>query len=241
MALVPSGRIRVMVAQTLTQNKPNQLDVGDAPVNDNGTGVQEAPAPRLDVEQEQLQPQEVQQEAAPEIPEVPQQAEAPEEPQAENEEEESGLRASWKKVMIDLGLEERQIDQSSSELFKETVNITDSTINGFFHIPTYTMKAKISQRKALEIAQALFRKFNLSGELMNEKTKKNGKEQWKVIFKSAPKPEIQQGSGSSFDGIGSGNDGNSSEMNRNASTIGEMIKDRRDELYNIMRKIAERN
>lgn len=240
MALVPSGRIRVMEAQSFLPYRLSQAN-GDALAAPSHPA---SPQARPNIEQEQVGQQ----------PPVPALAEEQQTPMTQpdagslvgNEETENqehqelsdgdDLQAAFEQLLEGLGVEKRQILEHRGNLFKEKVDLSNNTVKGYYLLPTYTIKGPLSKKKALQIAQELGRKFNLKQELEPEPVKgTKGVINWKIDFSTAPQVDMQQG-GSSFDGLNGSSGGGTAKA---ASTLGEMIKARKQETYETLRRIAQ--
>lgn len=244
MALVPSGRVRLMVAQTMGQNDPQQFGVGNSP---NGQKPQE----REDIQQEQVgaagQP------AAPATPptasgqqgdtggtqskEMAQPSDVDLQPEGDKQEtakHATNLKAYVYQVLEQMGVQRRQLENIDKQIFSQEIDFDHATVTGHYMIPTFTQSGEVDQEKAMNIARQIGQKFGLS-----QKMKLEGRN-WRVSFTSAPKTDIQQG-GSSFDELGSAQQKNLAQgrqQQKAAFTIGELIEARRDELVETMRKIA---
>jgi hypothetical protein len=243
MALVPSGRIRVMEAQSFIPYRLAQAN-GDA-LSAQPQPETVSPHVRPNIEQEQVGGQQ----PAPEAEQTPMtQPDAgslvgnEETEKQEKLHQEIGegddLQAAFEQILESIGVEKRQILEHRANLFKEKVDLSNNTVKGYYLLPTYTIKGPLSKRKALQIAQQLGRKFNLKQELEPEPVKgTKGVINWKIDFSTAPQVDMQQG-GSSFDGLNGSSSGGGGTA-RAASTLGEMIKARKQETFETLRRIAQ--
>lgn len=238
MALVPNGRVRVMEAQSLTPNRPDQFNVqGVEPTEPQSQSAPvstpvSTPAPREQIEQEPAAniEDQVQQVEPNEQMAQPESNSAIKPDQGEDDKSGSDLQEAFRRILNSIGVEDYQIKQKLGDIFRETEDLSNGTVKGYYLLPTYTLKGQISKEKVRQIATSLGKKFNLSQQLSNDPVPTSpGVMNWKVTFTSAPKVEVQQG-GSSFDSIG-GQGGQA----KTASTFGEMIKASREELYDKLR------
>jgi hypothetical protein len=252
MTLVPSGRWRLMVAQTMGQNDPAHNGVGSPPAPPG------SPAPRNDIEQNPIggntPPADG---AAPEAPPAGGDPQMPAEtmgqggadelsvePIAQEGEDtqqqqnpETSLKAYVFNVLEHLGVPPRQL-QTIPDIFSQEIDFDSNTVTGHYLVPTYTAHSQIDEKKAIQIARKIGQRFGLSQKMKLEH--RNGVTNWRVSFQTMPKQSVQQG-GSSFDAFQGQSNFNkgSGAQNRAAFTMGEMIKARRDDLYETMRKIAQ--
>lgn len=251
MALVPSGRIRVMEKQhflpdALAQFNPQGMEGNDQQPATPAAGA--APQSRPNIEQEQVggdasadPAQDEKQIAQPDTGSL---IDAQDETQGQPHQEigeGDDLQAAFEQILLQLGVEQRQIMSVRADIFKETVDLNNNTVKGYYLLPTYTKSGKVDKRKALQIAQQLGRKFNLQQKMENEPVKgSKGVVNWKIDFSTMPQVQLQQG-GTSFDGMSGsqGGGGMGSPTSKAASTVGEMIKARREELYDTLRRIAQ--
>lgn len=248
MALVPSGRFKLMETQVLktaqSLNDPNAFkqnaEGGTPPPRDNiqqqEIGGGETPSAGPAASEGQPSPTPVE---GPEAGEqmVPQQGSdqlnTPQDANAATQQQASTMKAYIFKVLEELGVQRRQIENIDKQVFSQEINLDDHTINGHYMIPTFTQNGEIDEQKAQHIAHQIGQKFGLS-----QRMKLNGRN-WRVEFKSMPRQEVMQG-GSSFDEFHqqASKGGGGQPQAKAAFTQGEMIKARRDDLYEIMRKIA---
>lgn len=269
MPLVPNGRMRLMVAQTMSGKDPNNPGAGGA----GGQAGATQPAARNNIQQEQVGAQGAPAEAGAEMAGDPS-MEAPEGAGSQNlgidvpspdmmqGEEEQGqdmgtadstLKKVWQKVMTDLGIEPRQIEAGGTELFSLELDMSTHTMSGFYKIPAHAKAGEIDLDKAKQIAHQIGGKFGLQQKLKMHRDN-NGHTNWRVDFTSMQQKQEAQ-FGNSFDGIGKpgggggggtanlqkGNSGQKQASSLNLPTMGEMLKSRRNMLYDTMRKIAKRS
>lgn len=246
MALVPSGRTRIMQKQVFKETMFEAF-AQQAP-QQTGTQPSPKPDPRLQVEQQQIggeQPVGTQPPQAVATPEQPP-TEAPvgmpgeetpdpnmtaEDGTKPNEAEggESDIKDAWKEMLTGIGVPPRLLDNLDKQLYSEETDLASNTIKGHYIIPTYTSKDKITKQKALMLARKMEQKFGLTSRMRLEDRN------WRIDFQTRPKVDLQQG-GTSFDHIMQG------KQNKAASamTMGEMITSRREELFNTMRGIMRK-
>ncbi len=235
MALVPSGHFRVMETQqfkTAQSPDPSVLPAAEQPreqVEQQELGGEQnsppSPAPSVPSAQGQ-QPAN-----APEAGEAmvaPQGEQPPQNGDASLGESASSLKAYIYKILEQQGVQRRQLENIDKHLYSQETDLDDHTVKGHYMIPTFTPKGEIDERAAQHVAKEIGNKFGLK-----QNMKLEGKN-WRVNFQSRPQPQLQQG-GSSFDEFHS-----EGGQRKAASTIGEMIKARKDDLYNTMRQITQK-
>jgi hypothetical protein len=249
MAIVPSGRFRLMYAQTVGPTSPANNGAGalaaapgTAPTPSSGgqrDNVQQAEiGENTDVqEQDQAQPN-------PDMGQEPEERlmvpEGNDEDEGQKSKPATSLKASVYQMLEQIGLQRRQIDNLDEQLFGQEIDFDTHTVSGHYMIPTYTSTKTIHEKEAMTLAQKIANQFGLS-----QKMKLKGRN-WVVSFTSARKEEVEQG-GSSLDDLGGGKGGQQAggagrgaqQARKAAFTIGEMIEARRNTLVETMRKIAK--
>lgn len=240
MAIVPNGKLKIMEAQNL------QTDINDQSANRfDGIENTDVPEERSDIQQQPIdsvgedipgaveQPVEQQQMDINE----PVQEQFEQEQKQENQEETeySDLQAFVYGMLEKVGVEKRQLMNLSKQIYSEETDLQSGMLVGHYMIPSFTNSQKITKDIATQIAKKIGDRFNLSQKLkwlpVSAKGKTSGAGNWRIDFRSAPKQETVENGGNSFDGL-------YEENKKTASTLGELIKDRKDELYNTLRKIA---
>jgi len=232
MALVPSGRCRVMRSQLFAQLDPSVT-------GQQSTQPQPQPDPRAQVEQEEMgNPQEqvpdgvdentpeenAQQQVGESVPENQQ----VEKPGGENLGAESEIKEAWKKMLVELGVPDRLISNMQSKLYSQEIDLTTGTVRGHYMIPTFTEHQRINERTVLQLARKMQKAFGLVSTVKLEGSN------WRVDFKTTPKTDLQDG-GTSFDELMTGN---GQKKEASAMTIGEMLDARRQELFETMRSFV---
>lgn len=239
MALVPSGRFVLQETQhikcaQLSPATPQERDTVEQ--QQIGQGGQQAtpaaqPTPAVPAAPEQQSPDMTQSPEKGEQMATPNDAGAVNTPVDKSEsavsDKASSMQTHIYKVLEELGVQRRQIDSLSKNLFGQEIDLDTKTISGHYMIPTFTTKGEIDESRAQQIAQAIGQRFGMS-----QKMRLEGGKNWRVDFKSQVRDDKMQG-GSSFDSM------HENSQKKAASTLGEMIKDRREELYTVMRKIAK--
>lgn len=214
MAITPSGKIRKMQVQNF-RTAQQLFDAGQQRDSVEQTEVKDVqPAP--------VEPQPV---SPPTPTESTPAVKIPEADKSVDLQKDSTMKAYIYNMLEGLGVPKRQLDNIDKQLYSQEINLDDRTISGHYMIPTFTIQGEIDEQKAQSIARQIGEKFNLS-----QKMKLNGRN-WRIDFRSVPKQENHDG-GSSFDEL----QGN---LDKKASfTIGEMIKARKDDLYNKLRNLS---
>lgn len=230
MALVPNGRLRNQVKQGHLFNSTvltaqSQQVVNQDPEID----------PRLEIEQQyigtdQSDETDLDQDDNNDSSNLPQDnTSQPDLNISKNDSEDSEptdteMKETWRKMLEDLGVPSRTLDNNDKKLYSEQRSLNDNTLKGHYMIPTYTAKGKVTYRQAMELARQLQDQFGLSSIIKDE-----GKN-WRVDFSTQPKVENQDG-GTSFDLL-------NQSQEKTASTLGEMLKERQNILFETMKKIA---
>lgn len=238
MALVPTGKLKIMEAQSLQTDHNQSANLFDGMENlnipEDRNSVQQQPIEediQLDNNEEQISPTNNEQQNI-------SQTNNQEIANQNNDTEISDLQSFIYKTLEGLGVEKRQLLNLSKQIYSEETDLDSGTLRGHYMIPSHTIKGAINNKKAQEIAKQIGRKFNLSQKLkflpISVQGKTSGVGNWRVDFTSAPKKEAPEEHGNSFDALYSEND------KKVAKTIGEIIKDRKNELYNTLRKIANK-
>lgn len=240
MALVPNGRLRVMKEQSFANSlfsfaQTQQEDVQSQPKPDPRLQIEQTPAANETPPVETAQPPQVATaEPAVETPaamDTPQSSPSTTEINKDSGKDaeggESDIKDAWRQILETIGVPLRTIDNIEKQLYAEETNLADNTISGHYMIPTYTATMKVTKEKALSLARQMEQKFGLVSRMKLE-----GRN-WRVDFKSRPKVDVQQG-GSSFDEL-NGPD----KQQKAASTLGDMLLARREELFEQMRKIGK--
>jgi hypothetical protein len=243
MALVPSGRFVGMktqlykIADNLSGGVAERDHVQQQQIGGNQAADQSALSgqpskedafvsvePTLNQPQ-QTQPQPQDQSVQPMEGQTDQQVDVSNIENEDNSSKTTSMKSYVFKMLQQLGVQPRQLSNVDGQIYGEEIDLDAHTISGHYMIPTFTSQGQIDEKKAQQTAKQIGQQFGLS-----QKMKIQGRN-WRVDFKSAPRQEVQSG-GSSFDELHNNN------KQKKASTQGEMIKDRRNELYNILRKIA---
>ncbi len=247
MAIVPSGKLRIMEAQNLQTDINNQsanrfdgIESADVPeernaiqqqpIEDAGEDVMSGPTEQAGniTSTEPIQEQPVQDQ----FEQQQKEEEAPVE-----ETEYSDLQAFVYGMLEKIGVEKRQLMNLSKQIYSEETDLQSGILVGHYMIPSFTNSQKITKDIAAQIAKKVGDRFNLSQKLkwlpVQVKGKQSGAGNWRIEFRTAPKQENVENGGNSFDGLYEDN-------KKTASTLNELIKDRKDELYNTLRKIAQK-
>ena len=250
MALVPSGRVRIMEAQLHKQaigptdmpgaSQPVQprTEIEQSQVVPQGT-TSPTPSPAQTPEPEIAQPEMGEQLGQPEPGMTDEPAKTDNQPQPDlTGDDEKGKKASPLKSYVFQIIEKAGAKRAKMDELDQKGKMFDSEIGfdrkrkGWFIIPTFTANGEIDEDKAYAIAQNVANKFQLMFKL-----KINGRN-WKVEFASIQE-EKNTADGSSLDDL----DGSNEQTQQNkkvAFTLGELLTARKDELYDMMRKIAEK-
>lgn len=249
MALVPSGRVKAMEAQTLpsfadyntelreviaqfqaadAQPKPGvtqetigagQGDAGQQP------GVSPAAQPQQQQQQQMDQPEPVD-------GMIPSEGAGTMSEDQKQEEEGSGSQpGSLEDVVYNalttLGIQHREWATKKESLFQEKVELNTSVRSGFYLLPRFTQNQKVPFEEAQKIAHQIATQFGLQSSIVNQ-----GK-WYKVDYKTVQQNDQGQ-HGSSFDAIPV-----KSKGNKAAGTLEAMLKASREEFYEKM-KLANR-
>lgn len=139
-------------------------------------------------------------------------------------------------ILEELGVERRQLDSVSKQVYSEETDLQSHSVKGHYMIPTFTKKGQVSKSKATEIARDIGQKFSL-----HQKIKTEGKN-WRVDFQSFQEPK-EESHGSSFDDFSSKQASSSKKMKKTASaqTIREMVRDNKDAIVDELKNIIGRN
>lgn len=254
MAIVPTGRVRLMEKQAVGPDDIKKFEP---------QGVQNAssPAPRNDIQQEQIgasgegQPQQPGQQNPQAQQGAQQQPGAPEQvqhPQAQMQPKEqvhkvntAQMKDHYFQVMQQAGIPVRQLDPENKQKLFTRGGSQDGTVQGTFYIPTYLADGRqLHDDEAFQLAKKVTDQFK-GVQLKGWQEVKGG-----YRYDWHNKSERAQGiTGTSFDelfgnsggggaGGGGGSGGAGPAPAKAASTLNELIKFNKQDLYDKMRRIA---
>jgi hypothetical protein len=144
--------------------------------------------------------------------------------------EEGTLEDTVYKALTTIGVQHREWQSKKESIFTEEVDLNNKTRSGFYLIPGFTAKMKVTAQKAQQIAAQIAHQFGLESKI---KTLGNW---YKVEYRTVQQTQDGQ-NGSAFDEIPVKSRGGA---NKGAATLEGMLKARREELYQTMSKIANR-
>lgn len=251
MAIIPTGKVRLMEKQAVGPDDIKKFEP---------QGVQNAssPAPRNDIQQETVNADGADAAQAPQA-QAPQQGAAPEggqqqqqNPQAQQQQQDevskinsAQMKDHYFQVMNAAGVPVRQLDPENRNKLFTRGGSSDGTVQGTFYIPTYLADGRnLHDDEAFQLAKKVVEPFK-GVQLKGWQEVKGG-----YRYDWHNKTERATGiTGTSFDELfgnqGGGSGGTAGKIGpsaggqaKAASTLPELIKFNKQDLYEIMRRIA---
>lgn len=119
-----------------------------------------------------------------------------------------------------IGVPSRIVREKQDSIFGQTLK-SDSSLSGFFLIPTFTAEGKVSLASAIDIAKKVSDSFSLEWQI--EEVNNN----YRVKFETQKQETAPE---SSFDMLGS-------KTSKTASVFSELLEERKNLLYNKLRDL----
>lgn len=247
MAIVPSGKRRLMKLQQQYQVTNQEGDATQSEVVDDGAGASKGPAFDVNQLKQDLSNQSV---TGPQYGEEDYQAavsggkldssvQSPEDVQQSVEElgqKGANIRGYVFQLLEELGAPPRLIMENPDTFFQGKKDLDTGTITGSYILPSYTTHKKITQEEAERIAMQIGEKFGLSQSISPQGNN------YKIDFRTR-ELQTQEDFGTSLQELvkqkgGGKNQGSFGGMSRAARTQSELIKQSRSELYDKLRKMG---
>ena len=133
---------------------------------------------------------------------------------------EEDLKASVFSELEGIGVPSRIVREKQDSIFGQTLK-SDSSLSGFFLIPTFTAEGKVSLSTATDLAKKISSQFGLDWQI--EEVNNN----YRVKFETATQEVTPE---SSFDMLGG-------KTSKTASAFSELLEERKNLLYNKLRDL----
>lgn len=251
MALVPSGRFRIMEKQVFAQGLNWNPGTPDPQI------AQAGEPPRDQIQQEEMQaPQTANpaQKADPSMakgesitPAGQTPGPAGQQPKEQAPLTETGrkpinttkMKQHYFSVMESINANVRQLDPKIQKQMFQRGGSADGGVEGYFIIPSYMNNGTkfVEDDEAIQIAAKVAKPFGATIDPKWSETEGG----YKFIWHNRGE-QIQGVTGTSFDELGGGQAAGKGKLGKAASagfTIGELLRQRREDLYDTMRKIAK--
>jgi hypothetical protein len=133
---------------------------------------------------------------------------------------EEDLKAAVFSELEGIGVPSRIVREKQDSIFGQTLK-SDSSLSGFFLIPTFTAEGKVSLSTATDLAKKISSQFGLDWQI--EEVNNN----YRVKFETATQEVTPE---SSFDMLGG-------KTSKTASAFSELLEERKNLLYNKLRDL----
>jgi hypothetical protein len=133
---------------------------------------------------------------------------------------EEDLKAAVFSELESIGVPSRIVREKQDSIFGQTLK-SDSSLSGFFLIPTFTAEGKVSLSTATDLAKKISSQFGLDWQI--EEVNNN----YRVKFETATQEVTPE---SSFDMLGG-------KTSKTASAFSELLEERKNLLYNKLRDL----